>query len=63
MMKAAGTFGTSVNIYHTMRIYNPEDSHLHTHSLENLKYYLTGSVSGVYLLRETGFTNTQIRQF
>jgi hypothetical protein len=28
-----------VNFYKTTRRYNPEDSHLHTHRRENLKFY------------------------
>jgi hypothetical protein len=49
MMEAASTSETSVNFYQTTWCYNPEDSHLHTHHCENLKfnllslgYYLTG---------------------
>jgi hypothetical protein len=34
MMKAAGTYQTSVNFYQTTRRNNPEDSHLH------LQFYL-----------------------
>jgi hypothetical protein len=37
-MQAAGTSETPVNLYHTIRRYNPEDSHLRTHRLENLKF-------------------------
>jgi hypothetical protein len=39
MMEAARAFETFVNIYHTTRRYNPEDSHLRTHRRENLKSY------------------------
>jgi hypothetical protein len=39
MMEAARTSETLVNFYQTTRRYNPEDSHLHTHRLENLKSY------------------------
>jgi hypothetical protein len=42
MMEAARTSEMSVNVYQTTRRYNPEDSHLRTHSSGNLKsYYLT----------------------
>jgi hypothetical protein len=37
MMQAANTSETSVNFYQTTRRYNPEDSHFHTRSRENLK--------------------------
>jgi hypothetical protein len=37
MMEAASTSEMSVNFYQTTRHYNPEDSHLHTRSRENLK--------------------------
>jgi hypothetical protein len=36
---AARTSETLVNFYQTTRRCNPEDSHLHTHRLENLKSY------------------------
>jgi hypothetical protein len=39
MMEAASTSETSVNIYLTAWGCNPEDSHLHTPRLENLKSY------------------------
>jgi hypothetical protein len=39
MMEATSTSETSVNFYQTARGYNPEDSHLHTRRLENLKSY------------------------
>jgi hypothetical protein len=38
-MEAARTSETLVQLYQTTRCYNPEDSHLHTHRRENLKYY------------------------
>jgi hypothetical protein len=37
IMQAASTSETSVNVYHTTRRNNPEDSHLHTRLRENLK--------------------------
>jgi hypothetical protein len=37
MMEAVSTSEASVNFYETARRYIPEDSHLHTHRLENLK--------------------------
>jgi hypothetical protein len=37
MMEAASTSKTSVNFYQTTRRNTPEDSHLHTRRLENLK--------------------------
>jgi hypothetical protein len=39
MVEAARTSETLVNFYQTARLYNPEDSHLHTHRRENLKSY------------------------
>jgi hypothetical protein len=41
MMEAARTYEMLVNFYQTTRCYNPEDSHLCTHRLKNLKSYLT----------------------
>jgi hypothetical protein len=41
MMEAARISETLVNFYQTIRRYNPEDSHLRTHRLENLKSYFT----------------------
>jgi hypothetical protein len=40
MMEAASTSETLVNFYQTTQRYNPEDSHLCTHRLENLKSFL-----------------------
>jgi hypothetical protein len=40
MMEAASTSETSVNVFQTTRRYNPEDSHLHTRRLENLRFHL-----------------------
>jgi hypothetical protein len=37
MMEAAKTSETSLNVYQTTRRYNPEHSHLHIRSRENLK--------------------------
>jgi hypothetical protein len=37
VMQAAGASETSANFDQTTRRYNPEDSHLHTRSRENLK--------------------------
>jgi hypothetical protein len=39
LIEAANTSETSVNFYQTTRRNNPEDSHLHTRSRENLKSY------------------------
>jgi hypothetical protein len=39
MMQAASTSETSVNFYRTTRRNNTEDSHLHTHRLEELKFH------------------------
>jgi hypothetical protein len=39
MMEAARTSETLVNFYQTTRRYDPEDSHIRTHRLENLKSY------------------------
>jgi hypothetical protein len=40
MMEAARTSETLVNFYQTTRRYNTEDSHLRTHSRENLTSYM-----------------------
>jgi hypothetical protein len=40
MMEAASTSETLVNFYHTTRLNNPEDSHLHIRRRENLKSHL-----------------------
>jgi hypothetical protein len=40
MIEAARTSETLVNFHQTTQRYNPEDSHLRTHRLENLKSYL-----------------------
>jgi hypothetical protein len=39
MMEAASTSKTSVNLYQTTLRYNLEDSHLHTHRRQILKFY------------------------
>jgi hypothetical protein len=39
MMEAARISETLVNFYQTARRYIPEDSHLHTRRLENLRSY------------------------
>jgi hypothetical protein len=44
-MEAARTSETLVNFYQTTRRYSPEDSHLRTHRLENLKSYLVFSLT------------------
>jgi hypothetical protein len=49
-MEAARTSETLVNFYQTTRRYNPEDSHLRTHRLENLKSYFSACVSAVVSL-------------
>jgi hypothetical protein len=41
MMEAVSTSEIWVNIYQTIRRNNPEDSHLHTRSRENLKSHLS----------------------
>jgi hypothetical protein len=38
MMEAVNTSETSINFYQTTWCNIPEDSHLHTHCCENLKY-------------------------
>jgi hypothetical protein len=40
IMGAASASETSVNIYLTTRLANPEDNHLHSHRRENLKFRL-----------------------
>jgi hypothetical protein len=47
MMEAAWSSETLLNFYQTTRRYNPEDSHLRTHHLENLKFYLISSLRAV----------------
>jgi hypothetical protein len=49
MMEAARNSETLVNVYQTIRRYNPEDSHLRTHRRENLKSYL---IQGYYKRNE-----------
>jgi hypothetical protein len=39
MIEAASTSEMSVNFYHTIQCYNPEDSHLHTRRHKNFKSY------------------------
>jgi hypothetical protein len=39
MMEAVQTSETSVNSYQSARRYDPEDGHLHTHRLKDLKPY------------------------
>jgi hypothetical protein len=41
IIKAASTSETVVNFYQTTWRYDPEESHLHPHHHENLKYYQT----------------------
>jgi hypothetical protein len=45
-IEAASTSETSVNVYETALRNNPEESHLHTHSLENLKYHFVNLYGG-----------------
>jgi hypothetical protein len=40
MMEAVRTSETSVNSHQSTLLYNPEDSHLHSHRRENLNSYL-----------------------
>jgi hypothetical protein len=47
MIEAARTSEMLVNFYQTTRRYNPQDSHLRTHSRENLKSYLIYVAVGV----------------
>jgi hypothetical protein len=44
MMEAASTRETSLNFCQTTRRNNPEDSHLHTRSRENLKSHLVRDI-------------------
>jgi hypothetical protein len=46
MMEAARTSEPLVNFYQAKQRYNPEDSHLRTHRLENLKSYLERRILG-----------------
>jgi hypothetical protein len=39
MVEAASTSEPSVNIYHTTRLNNPEDSHIHIRHRKNLKLH------------------------
>jgi hypothetical protein len=54
MMGAARIFETVVNLYQTTGYYNPEDRHLCTHRLENLKSYYHISYLGGRCFRVTG---------
>jgi hypothetical protein len=45
MMEAARTSETLVNFYQATRRYNPEDSYLRTHRLEDLKSYVFDDLS------------------
>jgi hypothetical protein len=47
MIKAVNTSETSVNFYQTTRRNIPKDSHLHTRRREDLKFHLTGMLTGV----------------
>jgi hypothetical protein len=49
MMEAGRTSETSVNFYQTARRNNPEDSHLDTRRLDNLKFNLSYLVQCTYL--------------
>jgi hypothetical protein len=50
MIEAVRTSETLVNLHQFTQHYNPEDSHLRTHSCENLKcYYVTEVVEQVLL--------------
>jgi hypothetical protein len=40
MMEAVQTSETSVNLYQSTRLYNPEYDHLHGHRRENVKSYI-----------------------
>jgi hypothetical protein len=40
MMEAVQTSETLVKSYQSTRLYNPEDSHLHSHRREDLKSYI-----------------------
>jgi hypothetical protein len=40
LMEVASTSETQVNFYQTTRRNNPEDSHLHIHRRENVKFQL-----------------------
>jgi hypothetical protein len=50
MMDAARTSETLVNFYQTARRYYPEDSHLRTHSRENLKSYVEDVVLRKFMI-------------
>jgi hypothetical protein len=49
MVEAAGTSETSVNLCHTTPLSSPDDSHLDSHCLENLKSH------SVKYVKETGY--------
>jgi hypothetical protein len=44
-MEAVQTSETSVNSYQSARRYNPEDSHLRSRRLENLKSHLSKTIT------------------
>jgi hypothetical protein len=52
MLEAARTSETLVNFYQTTWCYNPEDSHLRTHSRENLKSYVLPTVYDVVKVKK-----------
>jgi hypothetical protein len=45
MMEAGNTSETSVIFYQTTGRYNPQDSHLHTPSRENPKFYTENEIN------------------
>jgi hypothetical protein len=50
MTEATSTSETSVNFYQTTRRNNPEDSHLHTRRLENMKSHSVSRSPYLYLM-------------
>jgi hypothetical protein len=47
MMEAVRISETLVNLYHSTRSHNPEDSHFCTHHHENLKLYLKSGATKI----------------
>jgi hypothetical protein len=50
MLEAASTSKTSVNFYQSTWSNIPEDSHLHTHRCENLKFQQCGTLLFLFIL-------------
>jgi hypothetical protein len=58
-MQAVRTYEALVKLRQSARRYNPEDSHLHPHSRENLKSYRVILPSSISFIN----TNTQAKEY